>query len=152
MVGDEGSDVAGDDAPALAFPPEYFPAIPDIKLNITSETITAKPRKLGTWAGPENAQDLRALWKPREADVVDRMAALVYSDYRKAAEIIAKLPDDLIPPDVIDMALGNILKQIPQKYWPHAYRMTESVVTFEQSVIGRISKVIKDRGLNDVGT
>lgn len=44
--------------------PSSGPSLPNIPLNITSTTVTAKPRKLkATWSSSA-AQDLRELWDP----------------------------------------------------------------------------------------
>lgn len=124
--------------------------IPDFNIKLTSVEISAKPRKIGSFtSGP--ARDLRSLMggdHDLAPSVIDRMAELLYSDYRDVAEVVAKLPEDLIPQDVKDIALGNILKLIPQKHWPCSWDARHDF--WEKSVLGVISRVIESRALKSM--
>lgn len=122
-------------------------AIPDFGITLTSVKVRSAPRKLQTKVNYASAQDLRADWgslQP-EPSAIDRLAELLYSEYRDIAEIIAKLPEDLIHQDVKDIALGNILRLIPQRHWPSTWNAQPGF--WEDSVIGMLSKVIEARAL-----
>jgi hypothetical protein len=155
VVGEQGSDVAGDHPPTLAFPPYYQELntqLPDIDFLLTARNIQAKSRKLKTKVSVSSSQDLRADWGlnfPREPDVIERLAALTWSAHRDVIEILSKLPEDLIPPDVKDIAMGNILKLIPEKYWGSSWSRAYQAFGWEESAMGMISKVVADRGLRE---
>jgi hypothetical protein len=154
VVGSEGTDLAGDDTSPLAFPPFYQELntqLPDLAFNLTSRNVQAKSRKLKSMVSIGPTQDLRTAWGQnfrREPDVIDRLAALTWSAHRDVIEILAKLPEDLIDPDVKDMAMGNILRLIPEKYWGSSWSRDYQVFGWEESAMGMIADVIKKRGLD----
>jgi len=120
--------------------------LPEIDLNISVQAFQSKPRKIKMKWSTQAADDLRDMCFGRdcpEPSAIDRLGAVTYSAHRDTARHIAGLPDDLIPADVKDMALGVILDLIPQEFWPSA--RTSSALDWDESVIGIISKVIQDR-------
>lgn len=131
--------------------PWFDPTVlPEINLNITVQTIQAKSRKLKSTVTMGAAQDLRSgwgsEWVPEPISAIDRLGALAYSAHRDAAQQVARLPDDLIPADVKDMALNAILGLIPQKHWPSAQ---STALEWEKSVIGIICAVTEARKTTD---
>ena len=153
MDGEQGPDVARPYTRTLASPQGvdiYPPApLPEFAFNITSRNIKAKSRKLKTSVSIGPTQDLRGMWGEERfaTDVVERLAALTWSVHRDVVHILGDLPDDLIPDDVKDMAMGNILRLIPEKYWGSTWARENGVMAWEKSALGKISDVITKRGL-----
>lgn len=127
--------------------PFQNPSLPDFGIKLTTVRVRKTARKLKTLWSTQAADDLRDLMQPETAfakpSAIDRLAAIPFNPYRQAAEHIAQLPEDLIPADVKDIALGNMLDLIPEKHWPSD--LGSSTMDWDSSVLGKIVEVIENR-------